>query len=34
MPEITAESRRVILLIVISLLIAFMFFVWMFAFYM
>lgn len=34
MPEITVEARRVILLIIMSVLIAFLFMVWIFAFYM
>jgi hypothetical protein len=34
MPEITAEARRVMLLITLSLVIIFMLFVWVFAFYM
>ncbi len=34
MPEITTDIRRVLTLIVLTLLIAFMFAVWIFAFYM
>jgi hypothetical protein len=34
MPEISAEARRVMLLITVSLVIAFMLLVWVFAFYM
>lgn len=34
MPEITAEARRVLWLIVLTLGIAFLFMVWVFSFYM
>jgi hypothetical protein len=34
MPEITAEARRVMLLITLTLVIAFMLAVWVFAYYM